>query len=246
MTPEGETIPMAKKLDFKVTNNMAEYKACIYGVEAALATRAKDLLVYGDSMLVISQANKEWEVKEEKLKPYNGYLKTLIRGFAKCLLIHLSRDENQMADTLATLSSMWDKPTGIAMKPLVIMKTKAPCYGGKSVMGTQIGPEEKPWIYNIQKFIEERKYPNEANSKKKYALCVLARNYASHDGILYKRMLNGTQLRCLKKDKVDEVMREIHAGVCGPHMNGIILAKKIVRQGYYWMSMEKDCIQIVR
>ena len=53
-------------------------------------------------------------------------------------------------------------------------------------------------------------------------------------------------MRCLKKDKVDEVMREIHAWVCGSHMNGIILAKKIVRQGYYWMSIEKDYIQTVR
>ena len=44
-------------------------------------------------------------------------------------------------------------------------------------------------------------------------------------------MLNGTQLRFLKKDEADEVMREIHVGVCGPHMNDIILAKKIVRQG---------------
>ena len=59
-------------------------------------------------------------------------------------------------------------------------------------------------------------------------------------------MLNGIQLRCLKKDEADEVIREIHAGVCDSHMNGIILAKKIVRQGYYWMSMEKDYIQIVR
>ena len=59
-------------------------------------------------------------------------------------------------------------------------------------------------------------------------------------------MLNGIQLRCLKKDEADEVMREIYVGVCGPHMNGIILAKKIVRQGYYWMSMEKDYIQTVR
>ena len=41
-------------------------------------------------------------------------------------------------------------------------------------------------------------------------------------------MLNETQLRCLKKDKVEEVMREIHLGVCGSHMNVIILAKKIV------------------
>ena len=138
---EGKSIPMAKKLDFKVTNNMVEYEACIYGVEAA---GAKDLLVYGDSLLVISQTNKEWEVKEERLKPYNSYLKFLMKDFDKCLFIHLPRDENQMADALATLSSMWDRLTGTSMKPLVIMKIRAPCYGGKSVMSTQIGPEEKP------------------------------------------------------------------------------------------------------
>ena len=97
-------------------------------------------------------------------------------------------------------------------------------------MSTQIGLKEKPWFYDIQKFIEERKYPEEENLKEKYALHVLTRNYTSHDGVLYKRILNGTQLRCLKKDKADKVMREIHAGVCGSHMNGIILAKKIVRQ----------------
>ena len=94
VTPEGETIPMAKKLDFKVTNNMAEYETCIYGVQAALAAGVKDLLVYGDSLLIISQANEEWEVKEERLKPYYDYLKTLMKGFDKYLFIHFSRDEN--------------------------------------------------------------------------------------------------------------------------------------------------------
>ena len=133
-----------------------------------------------------------------------------------------------MTDALAMVSSMWDRPTGTAMKPLVIMKTRAPCYGRESVMSTQIGPEEKPWFYDIQKFIEERKYPEEANLKEKYTLHVLACNYTSHDGVLYKRILNRTQLRCLKKDEADEVMRESHAGVCGSHINGIILAKKIV------------------
>ena len=56
ITPEGETIPMVKKLDFKITNNMEKYEACIFGVEAA---GARDLLVYGDSLLIISQANEE-------------------------------------------------------------------------------------------------------------------------------------------------------------------------------------------
>ena len=85
-------------------------------------------------------------MEEEILKPYNGYLKILMKGFDKCLFIHLSRDENQMADALVILSSMWDKPSGTAMKPLVIMKKRALCYGEKSVMSTQIGPEEKPWF----------------------------------------------------------------------------------------------------
>ena len=101
----------------------------ICGVEA---TRAKDLLIYRDFLLVISQANEEWEVKEERLKPYIGYLKTLVKGFTKCLFIHLPRDENQMADALETLSSIWDKPVGLAMKPLVIIKIKAPCYNRES------------------------------------------------------------------------------------------------------------------
>ena len=61
--PEGKTIPMVKKLDFKVTSNIEEYEAYIYGVKAVLAAGAKDLLVYGDSLLIISQANEEWEVK---------------------------------------------------------------------------------------------------------------------------------------------------------------------------------------
>ena len=151
-------------------------------------------------------------MKEERLKPYHGYLKTLMKGFNKCLFIHLSRDENQMVDALATLSSMWDKLTGTVMKPFVIIKIRAPYYGGELVMSTQIGPEEK--------------YPEEANLKEKYALRVLARNYASHDRVLCKIMLNGTQLRCLKKDEADKLMREIHAGVFGSHMNGIILAKR--------------------
>ena len=34
ISPEGETIPMAKRLEFEVTNNQAEYEACIFRLEA--------------------------------------------------------------------------------------------------------------------------------------------------------------------------------------------------------------------
>ncbi|XP_048229331.1 uncharacterized protein LOC125369931 [Ricinus communis] len=77
ITLKGEILPMAKRLDFRVTNNMVEYKAYLFRLEATMVARVEQLMVYGDSMLVIQQALEEKEVKEERLKLYVNYLRTL-------------------------------------------------------------------------------------------------------------------------------------------------------------------------
>nr|XP_009586933.1 uncharacterized protein LOC104084714 [Nicotiana tomentosiformis] len=41
-------------------------------------------------------------------------------------------------------------------------------------------------------------------------------------------------------------MAEVHFGVCGPHMSRYVLAKRILRAGYYWLTMERDYISFVR
>lgn len=41
-------------------NNMAEYEACIAGLESALNLNVKDLKVYVDPILIISQSTREW------------------------------------------------------------------------------------------------------------------------------------------------------------------------------------------
>ena len=41
-------------------------------------------------------------------------------------------------------------------------------------------------------------------------------------------------------------MDEIHQGFCGLHMNGGMLAKKILKMGYYWNTMETDCVDFVK
>ena len=74
----------------------------------------------------------------------------------------------------------------------------------------------------------------------------LAIQFRLIDGILFKRASNGLLLRCLSKNEALKVMREIHAGECGPHMNGVALAKKIQRQGYFWLTMMADCIEEVK
>ena len=58
------------KLNFEATNNMAEYEAYIAGMEALWELKVKEVEVFGDSTLVIAQAQKLWKVKEKHLNPY--------------------------------------------------------------------------------------------------------------------------------------------------------------------------------
>ena len=41
-------------------------------------------------------------------------------------------------------------------------------------------------------------------------------------------------------------MKEIHEGVCGLHINKVFMAKKLMRQGFFWIMMMEDCIKFVR
>ena len=55
-----------------------------------------------------------------------------------------------------------------------------------------------------------------------------------------------SQLLCLDRTSTDQVMREVNARVCGPHMGGHMLTRKIMRTGYFWLTMETDCCQFVQ
>ena len=91
ITLEGSHIPLAIKLNFEATNNMAEYEACIARMEVLWELRVKEAEVFKDSTLVIAQAQKLWKVKEEHLKPYQQYLEDLIKTFDKIEFIIIPR-----------------------------------------------------------------------------------------------------------------------------------------------------------
>ena len=91
ITPEGSHIPLAIKLNFEATNNMAEYEVCIARMEALRELGVKEVEVFGDSTLVIAQAQKLWKVKEEYLKPYQQYLEDLTKTFDKIEYIIILR-----------------------------------------------------------------------------------------------------------------------------------------------------------
>ncbi|XP_071927644.1 uncharacterized protein [Coffea arabica] len=51
--------------------------------------------------------------------------------------------------------------------------------------------------------------------------------------VLYKKISDLGLLRCINEEKANYMMKELHNGVYGPHINGHLLAKKIMRIGYY-------------
>ncbi len=67
-----------------------------------------------------------------------------------------------------------------------------------------------------------------------------------HEGELHKRGYHGRSLLCIPQEEAKVIMDNVHGGVCGTHMSGKMLARKIITLGYYWITMEKDCHDYVK
>src|ERR1051325_9985358 len=52
-------------------------------------------------------------------------------------------------------------------------------------------------------------------------------------------------LRCVSQEDMSTVMKEVHEGACGNHGGGRALASRILRAGYYWPTLTKDCLEYV-
>ena len=53
-------------------------------------------------------------------------------------------------------------------------------------------------------------------------------------------------LRCMDRNEADLLMIEVHEGSFGTHSNGHVVAKKMLRAGYYWLTMESNCCKFVK
>jgi ribonuclease HI len=83
------------------TNNVAEYRGLIAGLEAALALGAKRLEVRMDSELLVRQAIGRYRVKNPGLIPLHRRVLALRSQFEEVVFRHVPRNQNKLADMLA-------------------------------------------------------------------------------------------------------------------------------------------------
>ena len=118
-------------LEFKATNNMAEYEALIFGLSAALSLGIRQLLVKGDSQLIIKQVRGECSCNEPRLATYLLHVRKLEKDFIALELQHVPRANNSIADELSTRASTWaPMPEGV-FKRRLLRPTAQPTESGE-------------------------------------------------------------------------------------------------------------------
>lgn len=97
---DGEVLEKLGEKIGEATNNVAEYRALLKGIELAAAHGANDLELIGDSELVVRQVEGRYKVKNAGMKELHAEVKKALRDFDSWSIRHVRRAENADADRL--------------------------------------------------------------------------------------------------------------------------------------------------
>jgi ribonuclease HI len=99
-TPDGEVLEEHAERIGSATNNVAEYRALMLGLERALALGAREVELIGDSELVVRQVQGEYKVRDEVLWRLHKHVIRALAEFDSWSIRHVRREENEVADRL--------------------------------------------------------------------------------------------------------------------------------------------------
>ncbi|XP_070046922.1 uncharacterized protein [Nicotiana tomentosiformis] len=139
---------------------MVEYEACIHGIRIEVDMNIKELLVIGDSDLLLHQVQGEWSTKNIKIFLYLHCVKELCKKLIKIEFRHVPRISNEFADALATLSSMIQHIDKNYIDPIEVEIRDQHAY----CFHVNEEPNGKPWYHNIEKFLATQEYPENATN----------------------------------------------------------------------------------
>ena len=105
ISPEKVIIEKSLRLDFSATNNEAEYEALLIGMAMVQRMGGKSIKLFSDSRLVVGQVKGKFEAKDERMQGYLSQVKCLESKFDSFDLLHIFRNGNTHADSLAMLAT---------------------------------------------------------------------------------------------------------------------------------------------
>ncbi|XP_019167796.1 PREDICTED: uncharacterized protein LOC109163501 [Ipomoea nil] len=243
-SPEGFKVYYALDYQFKASNNEAEYEAVIGGIRLATALGAHNLRIRTDSRLVVGQIKGTFETRGENLRMYKDVTEGLLGKLDAYEIQHVPRTENMKADLLSKIS-LGGTPGHLAH----IWKREfihAP--STESLLIAMLAPagirSPDSWIGDLTRYITSAELSSDPVQAAKVKRRAPA--YQLVDNQLYKRSFGRPLLKCLPPSEAKQIIEEAHSGICAAHQGANTLARKLLVQGYYWLSMTQDCIQRIQ
>jgi ribonuclease HI len=99
-SPDGEVLESRGELIGPATNNVAEYRAMLLGIELAKAHGADEVELIGDSELIVRQIRGEWKIKNAPLRELRSEVVKALEDFDSWTVRNVPREENEAADAL--------------------------------------------------------------------------------------------------------------------------------------------------
>jgi ribonuclease HI len=98
--PSGEVLAERAERIGEATNNVAEYRALLLGIDLAKQLGVDQVELVGDSMLIVEQVRGNWKVKQEHLRPLHAEVTEALGDLGSWSIRHVRRGENERADEL--------------------------------------------------------------------------------------------------------------------------------------------------
>jgi hypothetical protein len=231
----------AGKLDFSCINNIAEYEALLLGLQKLRAMGIRRAILKTDSQVISGHVDKSSKARDPKLERYLDTVRRLEASFEGFSVKNIPRGENEHVDLLAN-----SRPRGsLYIRKYFFETIKAPSVELMERAVLTISPvHSEDWRTEIISFLQGNCLSDdEAYNKRMEAR---TRPYVIIEGELYKHGVCSPLLKCLSRTEGIELMKEVHAGLCGSHIGSRPLLGKIFRQGFYWPKAASDAAYMVQ
>jgi ribonuclease HI len=193
ISPKGEQLKYVFQILFEVSNNEAEYEALLHGLRLAISLGIKRLLVYRDSLLMVQQVNKEWDINKETMDSYVAEIKKLENKFSRFEIHHVVRDNNVAAEVLSKLGSdLAEVPLGIFVHELHHSSIDTSTPMEVDLVFQEISREvmmiEDDWRTTLIDYINDKVLPPGIKKEDAEAIRIMrhSKNYVLVDNKLYK------------------------------------------------------------
>jgi hypothetical protein len=103
-----------------------------------------------------------------------------------------------------------------------------------------VSPWQESWYEKMTYLLHHGACPENLNPRERGALRLKSAQYCLINLVLFRVNYDGVLLRCLEREDVEKISKEIHDGPAGGNFTGNTTAHKILRVGYYWPTLFRD------